>query len=131
MSQGPEAPGGTGRPGRRPRRDHGAVTVEAALALLGLSVVLVAVVWVVGLLLAQLALGEAARAAARAAARGESTVEVRAEAARAVPEADVRLTEQGDHVVVEVTRSVRGPGLLARWGAVELRASSVAATEPS
>ncbi|MFN8168324.1 MAG: TadE family type IV pilus minor pilin [Candidatus Nanopelagicales bacterium] len=129
MRQGPEAPGGARRPGRRSRRDEGAVAVEAALALLGLAVVLVAVVWVVGVLLAQLALGEAARSAARVAARGESAAAVRAEAARLVPDAEVRLADDGDHVVVEVTRTVRAPGLLARWGSVGLRASSVAAAE--
>jgi hypothetical protein len=105
------------------------VTVEAALALLALTVVLAAVVWALGVLAAQLALGEASRAAARSAARGEPTSAVVAEARRLVPDANVTVREQGDHVVVEARRTVHPPGLLARWGAVDLAATAIAAAE--
>lgn len=132
-------PVGSGRPGHRRTpvlgrdadRDAGAVTVEAAVSLLALLVVLVALVWCLGLLIAQLTLGEAARAAARAAARGEDRAVVTAEARRLVPEADLDLRVEADHVVIEVHRSVRGPGALAGWGAVDLGARSVAALESS
>ncbi len=120
---------GSRRPGRPVGGEAGAVTVEAALALLGMTVVLGAVAWAVGLLGAQLALGEAARAAARVAARAESSADTVAEATRLVPDAQVDLGTDGEHVVVELRRSVHAPGLLARWGAVELVARAVAATE--
>jgi hypothetical protein len=105
------------------------VTVEAALALLALTVVLAAVVWALGVLVAQLALGEASRAAARSAARGEPSAAVVAEARRLVPDASVTVHEDGDHVVVEARRTLRPPGLLARWGAVDLVAAATAAAE--
>jgi Flp pilus assembly protein TadG len=129
------APVGRRRPGHRCARvgsggsERGSVTVEAALALLGMTVVLAAVVWAIGLLGAQLALGEAARAAARAAARSETAVEVVDEARRLVPDAAVRVSTEGEHLVVELRRVVRPPGMLARWGEVELSARAVAAAE--
>jgi Flp pilus assembly protein TadG len=129
------APAGARRPGhcrvRHQDRELGAVTVEAALALLAMTTVLAAVVWALGLLAAQLALGDAARAAARAAARSESAGEVEAEARRLVPDATVSLRSEGDRVVVEVRRVVSAPGLLGRFGEVELDASAVAAAEPA
>jgi Flp pilus assembly protein TadG len=130
MSRRRGSPAGIGRPGTA-RHDDGAVTVEAALALLGLVVVLAAVVWCLGLLVAQLAVGEAARAGARAAARGDSTPVVDAEVHRLVPAAEVGTSRDGDHVTVQVRRSVRPPGLLSVWGAVTVSASAVAAAEPS
>ena len=135
MTLGSGAPAGARRPGHH-RAVHGAgeggaVTVEAALALLAMTVVLAAVVWALGLLLAQLALGEAARAAARAAARSEAAADVAAEATRLVPDAAVELSREGDQVHVEVRRLVRPPGPLSRWGEVELLARATAATEPS
>ena len=96
-----------------------------------MTVVLAAVVWALGLLAAQLAVGDAARAAARAAARSDSGVEVEAQARRLVPEASVSLRSEGEHVVVEVRRVVRAPGLLARFGEVELVATATAAAEPT
>ena len=107
------------------------MTVEAALAMLALTVVLAGVVWSLGVLGAQLALGEAARAAARAAARGETRAEVASEAARLVPDVRVEVVDDGGHVVVDVRRWLEPPGLLARWGALELSATATAATEPA
>jgi hypothetical protein len=103
--------------------------VEAALALLGVTVVLVAVLWCVGLLASQLALGEAARAAARSAARGDSAAAVETEAHHLVPEAVVTVSSSAAHVVVDVRREVRPPGLLAGLGAVVISARAVAASE--
>jgi hypothetical protein len=143
------SPGGAGRPGRRgwrsvgalgsdpaavggapSPRDDGAVTVEAAFALMGLLVVVGALAWVLALVGAQLAVGESARAAARVAARGEPVSATVAEARRLVHDAQVDVRVDGDHVVVDVSREVTLPGTLARWGSVRLEAESVAATEP-
>ena len=123
-------PGGASRPGRRPQTaDSGAVTVEAAFAIVGLVAVVLALAWCLGLLGAQLAVGEAARAAARSAARGDDQVTVTLEARRLVPGSSVVVRVDGDHLVVEVSRDVQPPGGLARWGSVHLSAESVAARE--
>lgn len=125
-----QVPVGTRRPGpRRVPSADGAVTVEAAVGVLALVAVTAVLVWAIGLLGAQLAVGEAARAAARMAARGESADAVRAEARRLVPAADVDLRTDVDHVVVEVSRSVTPPGALGRLGQVRLRAESSALVE--
>ncbi len=105
------------------------MTVEAAFALIGMVTVVLALGWCLGLLGAQAAVGDAARAAVRAAARGEAPSAVRDEARRLVPGADVDIRVEGDHVVVEVARSVSPPGALARWGAVHLHAEAVALLE--
>lgn len=123
-------PGGASRPGHR-RRESGAVSVEAALAMLGLVAVTVGLAWCLGVLGGQLAVGEAARAAARVAARGESSAAVTAEARRVAPGSDVDLQVDADHVVVVVHRSVTLPGALARWGVVELHADATGLLEPS
>jgi len=100
-----------------------------ALSLIGLVVVLIALTWCLGLLTAERALGEAARAAARVAARGEAASSTSAEARRLVPDADVGIDVAGDHVTVTVRRAVSPPGILARWGSIRLDASSVALLE--
>ena len=123
-------PVGAGRPGPRPRRtDAGAVTVESAFGLLALVAVVAVLAWCLGLLVAQLAVGEAARAAARVAARGEDVSAVRDEAHRLVGDADVVVRVGSDHVVVEVHRSLVPPGALSRWGAVTLSADATALLE--
>ncbi len=119
---------GYGRPRHR-RREAGAVSVEMALALIGLVVVLIALTWCLGLLTAERALGEAARAAARVAARGETATATTDEARRLVPAADVGIAVVGEYVTVIVSRVVSPPGILARWGSVRLDASSVALLE--
>ncbi len=124
----PGAPDGDSRPGHRPR-DEGAMTVEAAFAILGLVAVMMAMAWCLALVGAQLAVGEAARAAARTAARGESTVAVSDEAHRLVPDAAVAVRVDEDHVVVTVHRSLTLPGIFARWGGFALRADAVALVE--
>jgi hypothetical protein len=125
-------PAGARRPGPRPcspDEDRGAVSVEAAFGILALLVVVSALVWCLSLLIAQLAVGEAARAAARVAARGDDLEAVRAEAHRLVDDAVVVVSTGSGHVVVEVSRSVSAPGALARWGAVELHADATALVE--
>ena len=125
-------PAGVSRPGAHRARlgaDDGAVTVEAAFGILALVAVVGVLAWCLALLPAQLAVGEAARAAARVAARGDDPVVVSEEARRLVPDAQVEVHLDVDHVVVDVTRTVSPPGVLARWGSVHLRAESVALVE--
>jgi len=86
--------------------------------------------WGVGLLGAQLAVGEASRAAARAAARGEDGIAVMAEARSVAPDADVVVARVGGRVEVRVERVVSPPGLLARLGAFRLSSAATAALEP-
>ena len=71
MSRSFRAPGAARLPGRA-RSDTGAVTVEAAVSLLALAGVVGMLLFGLGLLGAQLAVGEASRAAARLAARGDA-----------------------------------------------------------
>jgi hypothetical protein len=125
-------PAGARRPGShrsRVRADVGAVTVEAAFGILALVAVVGVLAWCLALLPAQLAVGEAARAAARVAARGDDSAAVREEARRLVPDARVEIHLDGDHVVVDVSRTVSPPGALGRWGSVHLHAASVALVE--
>jgi Flp pilus assembly protein TadG len=129
MTRSHRVPGALGLPGRA-RPDEGAVAVEAAISLLALVVVVAVLVWGIGLLGAQLAVGEAARAAARAAARGESSAVIEAEARRLAPDASVSVTVTGDRVEVGVARSVGAPGGLARLGTFDLSSSATAAVEP-
>lgn len=121
-------PGGRRRPGHG-HEDDGAVTVEAAFAMLGLVAVVATLAWCLALIGAQLAAGEAARAAVRVAARGESSVAVGVEAHRLVPDANVDVRVDGDHVVVDLRRTVTLPGVLARWGGIPVHADAVALVE--
>lgn len=113
----------------RRSHDRGAVAVEAALAAFVLVVVLLACAWCLLLVLAQLGVGEAARAGARVAARGENDASVAAEAHRLVASSSVDVRHDGDHVVVDVSRWVSPPGALGRWGSVRLRAEASALVE--
>jgi hypothetical protein len=125
-------PGGArrpGLPGTETRTDAGAIAVEAAYAMGGLVRVALALAWLLSLVGAQLAVGEAARAAARVAARGEADAEVSAEGRRLVPAAVVVVTRADGRVRVEVRRDVAPPGLLGRLGAVHLAAQASALEE--
>jgi len=105
------------------------MTVEAAFAMLGLVAVVAALAWCLAVIGAQLAVGEAARAAARVAARGEPSAAVGDEAHRLVPDAVVQIRVDADHVVVHLQRTVTLPGAFARWGGIDLRAEAVALVE--
>ncbi|MGW4737633.1 TadE family type IV pilus minor pilin [Nocardia xishanensis] len=108
---------------RRLADDHGAVTVEAAIALGSL---LVAVMVCLGALLAastQVRCVDAAREAARLAARGDEANAAAAARRVAPPNAAVSLRREHEHVVAVV--SARTPLL-----PIELRAEAVAALEP-
>jgi hypothetical protein len=109
--------------------DVGSVSVEAAMGMLAICFALLVAAWCAGLLIPQLAVGEAARAGVRVAARGDAAVTVSVEVHRLVPEADVAVTHEGADVHVEVSRVVHPPGMLEHLGAVRLSASSYAADE--
>ena len=122
-------PGASRLPGRV-RAEDGAVAVETALSLVALVAVVGMLLFGVGLLGAQLAVGEAARCAARAAARGETGAVVVEEARRVATDADVVVDHAGDRVQVTVARVVTPPGLLARLGTFRLSAVATAGLEP-
>ena len=123
-------PGGARRPGSA-RADSGAVSVEAAYGIIGLVLVALLLAWCLALLGGELALASAARAAARVAARGETVDAVAREVHRLVPDAEVGVRADGDHVVVECRRTVDPPGALGRLGTVLLQARAVAVVEES
>jgi hypothetical protein len=86
--------------------------------------------WLLGLVGAQLAVGDAARASARVAARGDAEARVVAEARALVPGArvEVRPLAEG-RIEVRVRHRVVPPGPLSALGAVELSASATALLE--
>ena len=84
------------------------VTAETAVVLPVLMVVLLASLWVIACVAAQLRCVDAARVAARAAARGDTASSVRAVAlAVGPPGAAVATTETGSTVTVVVSADVR------------------------
>jgi hypothetical protein len=93
-------------------------------------VAVVALVWGMSLVGAQLAVGEASRAAARAAARGASDTDVAAEARSTVAAAEVRIARDAARVQVEVSAVAAPPGLLGGLGSFRLSSTSTAAREP-
>ena len=113
--------------------DRGSVTAETAVTLPALAAVLLASLWSVAAVTAQVRCVDAARVAARALARGEPTAWSVAAARRAAPAgAKVAVSRSAGLVVVEVTATARAPG---PWsGAVPgltLRGRAVAEEEGS
>lgn len=94
----------------RCRDEGGAVTAEAALVLPVLAAVTLALVWMLGLAVAQVRVTDAAREAARAVARGDPVDEATRLAHAAAPGAEVVIDAGADRVRVRVVRSVRAPG---------------------
>lgn len=110
------------------QRERGAVTVETA-------VVMPALVLLLAVMLAAAAAGmtlvrfeEAARASARAAARGE-TVAVAQERAREIAGEDSAVTVAVGTDRVNVTVSGPAPGILGAWSNWTLQADAMAVTE--
>jgi hypothetical protein len=99
-------------PARHRRRDDGMVTAELAVALPALVLVMVAALYGVALVTAQLRCVDAAAVGARLAARGESAQLVRAAALGGAPES-ARLEIARSATVVTATVAVRvdPPGL--------------------
>lgn len=109
-------------------RDRGAVTVETA-------VIMPALVLLLAVMLAAAAAGmtvvrfeEAARASARAAARGE-TVAAAQERAREIAGDDSTVTVAAGSDRVNVTVSGPAPGILGQWSDWTLSADAMAVTE--
>ena len=111
-------------------RDRGSATVEIAIALPSLVLVLVTALWAVLTAAAEVACVDAVRAGARAAARGESLAAVReAVAGAAPPGARVEVSRGGQLTTVSVTAEVRPP-IRTGLPPVTLHAHALAATEP-
>jgi Flp pilus assembly protein TadG len=99
----------------RERKQRGSVTAETAIVVPVLVVVLFAGLWVVGVLIAGVRCGDAARDVARAIARGESETTATAIGQRvAPPGAEIAVSRQGDDVVVSVNAAVRADRALLR-----------------
>jgi Flp pilus assembly protein TadG len=114
----------TGR--RKPDRDSGAVTVEAAIALGAFVAVLALALGAISAAIDQLRCVDAAREAARLVARGEPD-RARAAATQIAPSsADVVVTVRGDTVQVDV-RSKPVNGLLP---GLQLHGAAYAIAEP-
>lgn len=111
-------------------RERGSVTVELALALPAVGLLLVAVLVLGSAVVSQLRCADAARAGARAAALGEQSAQIAAIAGRvAGAGAEVAIDRRGEWVTVTVSRAVAAVGPFA---GVPLRAhaAAVARVEP-
>ena len=106
--------------------DRGSVTVEAAVALASLVVVVAACLGGIGCLVGQLRCADAAREAARLAGRGDEAGAAGAVAALAPDGAGLVLGGSGELVTATVTVGAVG-GLLP---GITLRAAATAAREP-
>jgi hypothetical protein len=105
--------------------DSGSVTVEAAIALSVVVVVLAVCMAGIGCAIAQIRCVDAAREAARLAARGDDAQSAAVVASIGPAGAHLSLHTDGDTVTATVTATVAG-GLLP---AVRLTATAIAATE--
>ncbi|MDR0945415.1 MAG: pilus assembly protein [Bifidobacteriaceae bacterium] len=111
----------------RGRGDRGSVTVELAIALPAVALLLVAVMALGALGVAQLRCQDGARAGARAAALGLDDAAIRAAGQRSAgPDAGVAVGRAGGIVTVTVSRGLALPGL----GSRRLAARAAAACEP-
>ena len=91
----------------RSRQDKGAVTAETAIALPVLVVLLLAGLWAVGVVMANIRCVDAARDVARAVARGEPAGEAQRIGEQAAPPgATVRISRAGSDVRVVVSAAV-------------------------
>jgi len=106
--------------------DRGSVTVEAAVALASLVVVVAACLGGIGCMIGQVRCADAAREAARLAGRGDEAGATGAVAALAPDGADLTLGGSDDLVTATVTVGAVG-GLLP---GITLRATATAAREP-
>jgi len=119
-------PARTGQRQLRQVRDQGGVTVEAAMALAVLALVLVSCLAGIACLIAQIRCADAAREAARLAGRGDADLAASAVATLAPDGAVLSLGGSGDLVTATVTARAIG-GLLP---GVTITASAAAAREP-
>ncbi|MEV4311136.1 TadE family type IV pilus minor pilin [Actinocrispum sp. NPDC049592] len=91
--------------------ERGAVTVEAAIALCSLALVLYLALAGIAAITTHLRCVDAAREAARLIARGEPTLAQQAVAKIAPSNAHLSTTTDGDHIQVEISASTQLPGL--------------------
>jgi TadE-like protein len=109
---------------------RGSVTVEVAVALPALVLVVAIALWGVSVAAAHVACVDAARAGARAAARGEPPPAVRAAVLRGAPSgARVATRRDGDVTEVDVSVVLRAPAL-SGLPQIVVHEHAVAATEP-
>ncbi len=107
------------------------VTIENALAMFGLVLVVAFAAFAISVGVMQLRCVDAARDAARAAARGDADAISRAAAERSAPPgARIDIAHSGAVVTVHVSTEVRVPGLLARLGGVPVSATATVDAEP-
>lgn len=90
---------------RATRADHGAVTAEVAIVLPMLMATMLAGLWAVGLVVANIRCIDAARDIARAVARGEPAAEAERIGERAAPEGAVVAISQEQSIVRVVVKS--------------------------
>ena len=110
--------------------ERGSATVEIAVALPALVLVITIALWGVSVAAAHVACVDAARAGARAAARGESLPAVRAAVLRGAPSGTRVATRRGgDLTEVDVSVVLRAPAL-SGLPPIVVHEHAVAATEP-
>lgn len=94
-----------------PRGQRGSVTAEVAIVLPVLVIAMFGALWLIGVLVANVRCGDAARDVARAIARGESESVARTLGERTAPrDAHITITRQGADVVVTVQADAQGEG---------------------
>lgn len=108
-------------------RERGMVTAELALASLAVTVVVVAIAWVIGVLGLALRCQGTATEVARQLARGDSAAAARAERS-APPGAEIRADRAGDEVRVVVR--LRAQPWAAWLPAVPVESSAIVLAEP-
>ena len=107
-------------------RDRGTATVELAIAMVGIVLVMTAVLTVAGVGVARLDVEDAARAGTREAITGASDAEIVAAATRAARDgARVQIERQDGWVSVRVERPVVG-----RWGTWTVEGRRTGRIEP-
>jgi Flp pilus assembly protein TadG len=114
------------------RTERGMVTAEIAVALTGLVVVVLGLLWVFAVVTAQIRCVDAARDTARAVARGETIAASRAEGARSAPAgATFGIQLEGEQATGVVSAKVRPTWpVLSHLPGVSVRGRAVVTAEP-
>jgi Flp pilus assembly protein TadG len=117
---------------RKARDQRGTVTAETAIVLPVAVLMLLAGMWVVGVVVAHVRCQDAARDTARALARGDAPGTAESIGARvAPPGAEVRIERQGTDVRVVVVAAIRSDRPVLSWApTVRATGSAVVQLEP-